>query len=100
MFSTDHLVRNVLHAYQRVLMYQLLLQQKSQRRAESRNNDLERRVASPWATEDQYALFRNYLDSRHADGGMADMDVFEFAAMVEETPIQSRVIEYKEKISK
>ena len=72
---------------------------KSQRRAESRNNDLERRVASPWATEDQYALFRNYLDSRHADGGMADMDVFEFAAMVEETPIQSRVIEYKEKIS-
>ena len=38
--------------------------------------------------------FRRYLDSRHADGGMADMDVFEFAAMIEETPIRSRVIEY------
>ena len=30
----------------------------------------------------------------HADGGMADMDIFEFAAMIEETPIKSRVIEY------
>lgn len=72
---------------------------KSQRRAENRNGDLERRATSPWATEDQYALFRNYLDSRHADGGMADMDVFEFAAMVEETPIRSRVIEYTDKTS-
>jgi leucyl-tRNA---protein transferase len=25
---------------------------------------------------------------------MADMDIFEFAAMIEETPIRSRVIEY------
>ncbi len=25
---------------------------------------------------------------------MADMDIFEFAAMIEETPIKSRVIEY------
>ena len=51
-------------------------------------------ATSPWATEDQYALFRRYLDTRHADGGMADMDIFEFAAMIEETPIRSRVIEY------
>ncbi|MEL7167434.1 MAG: arginyltransferase, partial [Pseudomonadota bacterium] len=26
--------------------------------------------------------------------GMADMDIFEFAAMIEETPIRSRVVEY------
>ena len=55
---------------------------------------LQRNATSPWATEDQFALFRRYLDVRHADGGMADMDVFEFAAMIEETPIKSRVIEY------
>ena len=67
---------------------------KSQRRAERRNADLRREATSPWATEEQYALFRDYLDSRHADGGMADMDIFEFAAMIEETPIRSRVIEY------
>ena len=67
---------------------------KSQRRILKRNADLEREANSPWATEEQYALFRAYLDSRHADGGMADMDIFEFAAMIEETPIRSRVIEY------
>jgi len=67
---------------------------KSQKRVLKKNTHLERRVTSPWATEEQYDLFRRYLDSRHADGGMADMDVFEFAAMIEETPIRSRVIEY------
>ena len=67
---------------------------RSQRRVMKRNNDLLRRPTSPWATEDQYTLFRRYLDHRHATGGMADMDLFEFAAMVEETPVRSRLIEY------
>jgi arginine-tRNA-protein transferase len=67
---------------------------KSQTRVLRRNTDLTRRSTSPWATEEQYTLFRSYLDNRHADGGMADMDIFEFAAMIEETPIRSRVIEY------
>lgn len=67
---------------------------KSQKKTLRRNKHLKRRATSPWATEEQYALFRHYLDSRHAEGGMADMDVFEFAAMVEETPIRSRVVEY------
>ena len=68
---------------------------KSQKRAMKRNQDLQREATSPWATEDQFSLFRTYLDSRHADGGMADMDIFEFAAMIEETPVRSRVIEYR-----
>ena len=69
---------------------------RSQRRTLNRNSDLRRDATSPWATEDQYALFRKYLDSRHADGGMADMDIFEFAAMIEETPVRSRLIEYSD----
>lgn len=69
---------------------------RSQKRAAKRNAALVRKATSPWATEEQYELFRTYLDSRHADGGMAEMDVFEFAAMIEETPIRSRVIEYAE----
>ena len=68
---------------------------RSQRRTQKRNSDLSRRASSPWATEEQFGLFRRYLDSRHADGGMADMDIFEFAAMIEETPIRSRIIEYE-----
>ncbi len=67
---------------------------RSQKRVLKRNARLHRRATSPWATEEQFALFRTYLDSRHATGGMADMDLFEFAAMVEETPIRSRLIEY------
>ncbi|KUJ80803.1 arginyl-tRNA--protein transferase [Ruegeria marisrubri] len=69
---------------------------KSQKRTVKRNEHLERRATSPWATDDQFELFRRYLDTRHADGGMADMDVFEFAAMIEETPIRSRVVEYSD----
>lgn len=70
---------------------------KSQRRVINRNANLARRATSPWATEAQYDLFRRYLDSRHATGGMADMDMFEFAAMVEETPIRSRLIEFTDR---
>ena len=53
---------------------------KSQRRCQKRNRFLVRRSTSPWATEEQYELFRRYLDTRHATGGMADMDVYEFAS--------------------
>ena len=67
---------------------------RTHRRILKATEPLKRNATSPWATEDQFALFRKYLDARHADGGMADMDVFEFAAMIEETPIKSRVIEY------
>ncbi len=67
---------------------------RSQRRTLARNDHMRREVTSPWATDEQYALFRRYLGARHADGGMADMDIFEFAAMIEETPVRTRVIEY------
>jgi leucyl-tRNA---protein transferase len=67
---------------------------RGQRRILKRNEDVERLARSPWATEAQYDLFRRYLDARHATGGMADMDMHEFAAMVEETPVRSRVVEY------
>ncbi|MFT4151290.1 MAG: arginyltransferase [Paracoccaceae bacterium] len=67
---------------------------RTQRKVMNRLSPLRRNATSPWATEEQFALFRRYLDARHADGGMADMDIFEFAAMIEETPIKSRVIEY------
>lgn len=69
---------------------------RGQKRVMTRNRGLERHAKSAWATEEQYALFRAYLDARHADGGMADMDVFEFAAMIEETPVRTRVIEYRD----
>ena len=67
---------------------------RGQRRILRRNAGLDRVARNPWATETQYSLFRRYLDARHATGGMADMDMGEFAAMIEESPVRSRVIEY------
>jgi len=64
------------------------------RRVRRRAAHVERTVSAPWASDAQYALFRRYLEDRHAEGGMADMDVFEYAAMIEETPVRSRIVEY------
>lgn len=69
---------------------------RSQRRVLKRNAGLVRLGTSAWATDEQFELFRRYLDRRHADGGMADMDIFEFAAMIEETPVRTRVFEYRD----
>lgn len=69
---------------------------RSQRRILKRNAAVARRACAPWATEEQFQLFRRYLDARHSDGGMAEMDSGEFAAMIEETPVRSRVIEYRD----
>jgi len=46
-------------------------------------------------TSEQYAIFRAYLDSRHRDGGMADMTVLDYAMMVEDSHIETRIIEYR-----
>ncbi|PIE10452.1 MAG: arginyltransferase [Rhodobacterales bacterium] len=67
---------------------------RSQRRVLRRNQGLLREFSSAWVTDDHYALFRDYLDARHATGGMADMDMFEFAAMVEESPVRTRLVNY------
>ncbi|MEM7177384.1 MAG: arginyltransferase [Pseudomonadota bacterium] len=67
---------------------------RTQRRLIRKNADLIRRPCEAWATENQFDLFRRYLDHRHADGGMADMDAFDYASMVDETPVNSTVVEY------
>jgi arginine-tRNA-protein transferase len=38
---------------------------------------------------------RTYLDSRHAGGGMSDMGLFDYVAMVEETPVETHIVEYR-----
>jgi len=38
-----------------------------------------------------------YRDSRHRDGGMADMTVLDYAMMVEDSHIETRIIEYRRK---
>ncbi|HUC52084.1 MAG TPA: arginyltransferase [Xanthobacteraceae bacterium] len=72
----------------------------SMRRVARRNADIasDMRIAVP--TSEQYAIFRAYLDSRHRDGGMADMTVLDYAMMVEDSHIETRIIEYRLRESK
>jgi len=68
----------------------------SQKRNLRRNGDLVVSACKAWATEEQYRLLRQYLRTRHPDGGMADMDEQDFADMVEQTPVDSYLVEYRE----
>ncbi len=67
---------------------------KSRRRVLSKNADLIRRVHRPQATSDQFSILRGYLDARHGEGGMADMTVLDYASMVEETSVDTFIVEY------
>lgn len=49
--------------------------------------------ASPSA--EQYDLFKAYLTTRHEDGGMTEMSVLDYAMMVEDTHVDTMVIEYR-----
>ncbi len=68
----------------------------SQRKLLRRHADLEVTACRPWSTEEQFVLLRRYLDSRHPTGGMVGMDEIDYADMVEQTPVLSHVIEYRE----
>ncbi len=46
-------------------------------------------------SSDQYSLFRRYLDARHRDGGMADMTVLDYSMMIEDSHVDTRVVEYR-----
>ncbi len=68
----------------------------TQRRVLRRNSDLEVSTCQPWSTEEQYALLRHYLEQRHPVGGMTNMDEMDYADMVEQSPVSTKVIEYRE----
>src|SRR5258705_10736528 len=63
----------------------------------ARNADIvgEQRSAVP--TSEQYSVFRGYLDRRHRHGGMADMTVLDYAMMVEDSHVETRIIEYRKR---
>ncbi|MES1201696.1 MAG: arginyltransferase [Pseudomonadota bacterium] len=61
----------------------------------ARNADLTRSLRPAEATEEQFYLLRRYLSSRHAEGGMADMTMSDYAAMVEETAVRTHIVEYR-----
>jgi leucyl-tRNA---protein transferase len=68
---------------------------RSQRRILRHGAGLSRGEVAAEATREQFALLRTYLDSRHPGGGMSDMGLFDYVAMVEETPVNTHIVEYR-----
>jgi arginine-tRNA-protein transferase len=68
---------------------------RNMRRVLDRNSDIAGEMRAMVPTSEQYSVFRAYLDSRHHDGGMADMTVLDYAMMVEDSHVKSRMVEYR-----
>ncbi len=68
---------------------------RSFRRVMKRNDDLIGEVLPNSPTSEQYSLFRRYIDARHAEGGMVDMTVLDYAMMVEDSHVQTQIIAYR-----
>jgi arginine-tRNA-protein transferase len=49
----------------------------------------------PIATREQFALFVRYQQSRHADGDMARMDFEDYRALIEDTPVDTLMLEVR-----
>ena len=68
---------------------------RNMKRIVSRNQDLIGAELQAEPSSEQYGLFRRYLDARHRKGGMSDMTVLDYAMMVEDTHVHTKVIEYR-----
>ncbi|PCH82433.1 MAG: arginyltransferase [Hyphomicrobiales bacterium] len=68
---------------------------KSHRRVIKKNRDIIPISVGPWSTNEQYSIFRSYLEARHSKGGMANMSVMEYSMMIEESHVDTGVIEYR-----
>lgn len=70
---------------------------RNMRRINDLNSDIAGEMRPNVPTSEQYSVFRAYLDARHRDGGMADMSVLDYAMMVEDSHVKTRLIEYRHK---
>jgi len=67
----------------------------TQRKLMRRHAEVEISACRPWATDEQYQLLRRYLAARHPTGGMVGMDEMDYADMVEQSPVNSVIVEYR-----
>jgi arginine-tRNA-protein transferase len=68
---------------------------RSMARVLKRNSDIIGAETAASPSSEQYSLFRSYLDARHAEGGMADMTVLDYAMMVGDSHVDTLVVEYR-----
>ena len=80
-------VRAVVDGFQRT---------RSQRRVWKRNQEVRACELPPQASTEQYDLFAAYQESRHGDGDMAKMDFDDYKALVEDTPLETVMVEFRD----
>jgi arginine-tRNA-protein transferase len=68
---------------------------RSHKRILNRNSHLRAEETVPEATDEQYAVFAAYQGSRHAGGDMEKMDLQDYQALVEDTPVETTLVEFR-----
>ncbi|MFT6071701.1 MAG: arginine-tRNA-protein transferase [Alphaproteobacteria bacterium] len=67
---------------------------KTQKRIIKRNHTLYRKIKPPHLTHTHYKLYQTYINTRHAGEEMANMTFKDIQAMVENTNIDTVIVEY------
>ncbi|MBM3570623.1 MAG: arginyltransferase [Alphaproteobacteria bacterium] len=73
---------------------------RTQRRIARALDALTVRALSPKALPEHYILFHSYQKARHADGAMADMELDDYRAMIEDSPVRSSLYEFRDAAGK
>lgn len=68
---------------------------RTMRRIWQNNSRLTARQVGARATAEQYRLFARYQESRHSGGDMALMGFYDYRSMVEDSPINTFIIEFR-----
>ncbi len=69
---------------------------RSLRRVAARNGDIVVKISAPHASQEQFALFTRYQRSRHNGGEMAAMTFADYRAMVEDTAVNTQMVEFQD----
>jgi arginine-tRNA-protein transferase len=68
---------------------------RSHRRVIRDNQGIVARLVPPASSLEQFELFSAYQKSRHASGDMAKMDYFDYQALVEDSPVETALAEFR-----
>lgn len=77
------------------VMVQDFVPRKRHLRLIKQNQDVLAQIITPEATDEQFDLFSRYLATRHVDGGMTQMVEEDYQDMIEDTPVNSCLVEYR-----
>lgn len=69
---------------------------RTMRRVMRDNAGLTARRVPARATADQFRLFSRYQESRHSGGDMALMGFYDYRSMVEDSPIETFIVEFRD----